>query len=131
MKVLEYSFYRIYKFQKLVGNHSTPIGTAMIGLIALLMFNFFSLLGIINYFTGIFILFFNSHIFTALLFFIIILLIVLYSTLYKKKYVLIINRYSNETKKQKQKGNFIVFVALLLTLLMLYFSLYLIYSKNV
>lgn len=131
MNFLEYSFYRIYRFQLLVGNHSTPIGTSVIGLTALIMFNFFSLLIIANYFTDFKLLFFDSSKITSLIFFAIILLIVSYSILYKKKYNAIINKYENENRKQKRRGNRHVFIILVLTLLLFYLSLYLLYSKNI
>ncbi len=131
MKFLEYSFFRIYQFQLWVGNHVTPIGTSVIGFTALVMFNLFSLINLLGYYTGIHILFFNDSKTTALLFFLFILLIVCYLFLYRKKYNLIIEKYKHENKRQRRKGNLYVLLVLLFTLGLVYFSLYLMYLKNI
>ena len=130
MLFLEYIFYRIYRFQFLVGNHLTPVGTTILGLTSLIMFNLFSTFIIINYLTGYHIIFFNSSKLTALIFFILILLIICYLFLFKERYKTILKKYQKENKKEIRKGNLHIILFILFTLALLYFSLYLLYSKN-
>lgn len=130
MEFLEYIFYRIYRFQFLVGNHLTPVGTTILGITALIMFNLFSFTSIISYLTGYYAVLFDSSRITGLTCFVVILSIVCYLFLNKKSYKIILKKYQKESKKETRKGNFHVLLFIVSTLVLLYFALYLLYIKN-
>jgi uncharacterized membrane protein YbhN (UPF0104 family) len=130
MNFLDYIFYRVYRFQLFVGNYLTPIGSTIIGITAVILINLFSIIMILSLHFNFSVLIFQSFVVTMVLLFLIIGAIFTIIFLKKKRYHKIINTYKNENKNQLRKGNAQILIYLIFTLLLLYFSFYMMYKRN-
>ena len=127
MNILDYLFYRVYKFQEYVGN-TNPVLETIIGISALMIFNIISLLSFC-------IIFFEVHILSikqsttpgAFLMLFIFCLNLIYF-LNKKRHKKILEHFKNEEKRTVRNGNLLVLFIILFTLSMIYLSLYFAYK---
>lgn len=129
MNILDYFFYRVYKFQEYVGN-ANPVFETIIGISSLMIFNIISFFTYCAIFLQLNFFYVKQTVVPVLVLILLIFLFNLMYFLFKKRYKMILEHYKNEEKRKVRNGNIMVLFLILFTLSMIYLSLYFAYKLS-
>ncbi|WP_447637234.1 hypothetical protein [Flavobacterium microcysteis] len=130
MKTLDFIFYRFYRMQLSVNNYTTPVFSAILGIVTGISFNLTCLSYILfDCITGTI----PQRVFSPLFFiisFVTPLVILSFTFLYKKRYKQIIERYEDEADSAVIKGNICIIAYFVFIILFMGLTFYIIAQNH-